>query len=134
MDKLYWLAIKLIIDILSISFSMNRVTFSKTKIYEIIPKESVDHKNKNIDQNSVLIQVSGLPIRNGDQHASEIASMSLHLLSAVRRFRIRHRPLEQLRLRIGIHSGSLLKRILFSFNCIDFPRTRVRWSRRFKNA
>lgn len=49
--------------------------------------------------------VSGLPIRNGILHAAEIASMSLHLLSAVSEFRIRHRPNEQLLLRIGIHSG-----------------------------
>ncbi|XP_063708724.1 guanylate cyclase 32E [Culicoides brevitarsis] len=49
--------------------------------------------------------VSGLPIRNGDLHAAEIATMSLHLLSAVSEFRIRHRPNEQLLLRIGIHSG-----------------------------
>lgn len=49
--------------------------------------------------------VSGLPIRNGNLHAAEIASMSLHLLSAVSEFKIRHRPHEQLLLRIGIHSG-----------------------------
>ena len=50
--------------------------------------------------------VSGLPKRNGIRHAGEIASMSLHLLSAIRRFKIRHRPTDSLRLRIGIHSGS----------------------------
>lgn len=49
--------------------------------------------------------VSGLPIRNGDIHAGEIASMSLHLLEAIREFKIRHRPSENLMLRIGIHSG-----------------------------
>uniref|UniRef100_T1ITS9 Guanylate cyclase n=1 Tax=Strigamia maritima TaxID=126957 RepID=T1ITS9_STRMM len=49
--------------------------------------------------------VSGLPIRNGDSHAGEIASMSLHLLDAVRKFIIRHRPNDKLKLRIGIHSG-----------------------------
>ncbi|XP_076366170.1 guanylate cyclase 32E-like [Tachypleus tridentatus] len=49
--------------------------------------------------------VSGLPIRNGDQHAGEIASMALQLLDAVRKFTIRHRPNETLMLRIGIHSG-----------------------------
>lgn len=49
--------------------------------------------------------VSGLPIRNGILHAAEIASMSLHLLSAVSEFKIRHRPHESLLLRIGIHSG-----------------------------
>ena len=51
------------------------------------------------------LQVSGLPIRNGIQHASEIASMSLCLLNAVKQFSIRHRPLDKLQLRIGIHSG-----------------------------
>lgn len=49
--------------------------------------------------------VSGLPIRNGIIHAAEIASMSLHLLSAVSEFKIRHRPSESLLLRIGMHSG-----------------------------
>ena len=49
--------------------------------------------------------VSGLPIRNGDNHAGEIASMSLHLLSAIQDFKIRHMPDETIKLRIGIHSG-----------------------------
>lgn len=49
--------------------------------------------------------VSGLPIRNGDLHAAEIASMSLHLLNAVTEFKVRHRPDNKLLLRIGIHSG-----------------------------
>jgi guanylate cyclase len=49
--------------------------------------------------------VSGLPIRNGDNHAGEIASMSLHLLNAIKDYKIRHMPEETLKLRIGIHSG-----------------------------
>lgn len=49
--------------------------------------------------------VSGLPIRNGDKHAGQIASMALHLLSAIQNFEIRHRPGERLKLRIGIHTG-----------------------------
>ncbi|XP_026332130.1 atrial natriuretic peptide receptor 1 isoform X2 [Hyposmocoma kahamanoa] len=49
--------------------------------------------------------VSGLPERNGTRHACEVARMSLALLDAVGRFRIRHRPNEQLKLRIGLHSG-----------------------------
>jgi guanylate cyclase, other len=48
--------------------------------------------------------VSGLPIRN-QFHAAEIATMSLDLLDAVKEFKIRHRPNEELLLRIGIHSG-----------------------------
>ncbi|XP_026875547.1 atrial natriuretic peptide receptor 1 isoform X1 [Electrophorus electricus] len=49
--------------------------------------------------------VSGLPVRNGKLHGREIGRMSLALLEAVHSFRIRHRPDQQLRLRIGIHSG-----------------------------
>ncbi|XP_011308838.1 guanylate cyclase 32E isoform X2 [Fopius arisanus] len=49
--------------------------------------------------------VSGLPIRNGIQHAGEIASMSLCLLDKIKEFSIRHRPFDKLQLRIGIHSG-----------------------------
>lgn len=49
--------------------------------------------------------VSGLPERNGNKHAGEIARMSLALLHQVRKFKIRHRQDEPLRLRIGIHTG-----------------------------
>ncbi|KAK2518221.1 atrial natriuretic peptide receptor 1 [Columba guinea] len=49
--------------------------------------------------------VSGLPVRNGKLHAREVARMALALLDAVRSFRIRHRPQQQLKLRIGIHTG-----------------------------
>ncbi|XP_042166817.1 atrial natriuretic peptide receptor 1-like [Oncorhynchus tshawytscha] len=49
--------------------------------------------------------VSGLPVRNGKLHGREIARMALALLNAVRTFKIRHRPDQQLKLRIGIHSG-----------------------------
>ncbi|PBC29380.1 Atrial natriuretic peptide receptor [Apis cerana cerana] len=49
--------------------------------------------------------VSGLPVRNGTNHAREIAKMSLALRDTVMTFRIRHRPNEQLKLRIGMHSG-----------------------------
>lgn len=49
--------------------------------------------------------VSGLPIRNGDRHAGEIASMALHMLRKINRFEIKHRRGEPVKLRIGIHSG-----------------------------
>ncbi|GAB1861123.1 Guanylate cyclase [Camponotus japonicus] len=52
--------------------------------------------------------VSGLPIRNGDQHAGQVASMSLELLNAVKHHTIPHRPQETLKLRIGIHTGPVV--------------------------
>lgn len=49
--------------------------------------------------------VSGLPIRNGDRHAGEIASLALHLLKSLSNLEIRHRPGQFIQIRIGIHSG-----------------------------
>ena len=56
--------------------------------------------------------VSGLPERNGINHASQISLMSLELLNLVHDFRVPHDPSEQLRLRIGIHSGQNLQLLL----------------------
>ncbi|XP_064468942.1 atrial natriuretic peptide receptor 1-like [Ornithodoros turicata] len=49
--------------------------------------------------------VSGLPVPNGNAHAPEIARMALALLINVGSFRIRHMPHDQLKLRVGIHTG-----------------------------
>jgi len=49
--------------------------------------------------------VSGLPKPNAGRHIVEICSMALDLLDQVSHFKIRHRPEETLRLRIGIHTG-----------------------------
>ncbi|CAI5438927.1 unnamed protein product [Caenorhabditis angaria] len=57
--------------------------------------------------------VSGLP-EERDDHASQIAQMSLALLHKVKNFVIRHRPHEQLKLRIGMHSGSVVSGVVGS--------------------
>ncbi|XP_035241618.1 retinal guanylyl cyclase 2 [Anguilla anguilla] len=49
---------------------------------------------------------SGLPKRNGNKHAAEVANMSLNILSAVGSFKMRHMPEVPVRIRIGLHSGS----------------------------
>ncbi len=51
------------------------------------------------------VVVSGVPKRNGDSHAGEIASMALQLVEACRKFKIPHRPETRLEIRVGIHSG-----------------------------
>ena len=49
---------------------------------------------------------SGVPLRNGGKHASEICNMALDLLRNIGNFAIPHIPSETLKLRIGVHSGS----------------------------
>ncbi|EFN89474.1 Atrial natriuretic peptide receptor A [Harpegnathos saltator] len=49
--------------------------------------------------------VSGLPERNGDEHAREIGLMALAILDAVKSFTIMHKQNSQLSVRIGVHSG-----------------------------
>ena len=48
--------------------------------------------------------VSGLPEKNGNRHAQEIALLSLNLMFKVKDFRIPHLS-EVCRVRIGLHSG-----------------------------
>ena len=57
--------------------------------------------------------VSGLPVRNGNQHAKEIALMAFHILNAVKTFVIQHQKDNQLRIRIGINSGICLGLVIF---------------------
>ena len=49
--------------------------------------------------------VSGLPHRNGNRHAAEVANTALNLFDEVSHFKIQHRPDDTLLLRIGIHTG-----------------------------
>ncbi|XP_014749454.1 PREDICTED: retinal guanylyl cyclase 1-like, partial [Sturnus vulgaris] len=53
---------------------------------------------------------SGLPKRNGNRHAGEIANMSLDILSSVGTFKMRHMPEVPVRIRIGLHSGTATPR------------------------
>ncbi|XP_071110449.1 uncharacterized protein [Haliotis cracherodii] len=52
--------------------------------------------------------VSGLPMRNGDRHAAEVACLALDLLDTISRLSIPHLPEETLRLRIGLNSGPVV--------------------------
>lgn len=48
---------------------------------------------------------SGLPKRNGDRHAVDIALMALDMLAFVGSFELLHLPGIPLWIRIGVHSG-----------------------------
>ncbi|KAJ2949259.1 hypothetical protein O0L34_g6212 [Tuta absoluta] len=57
---------------------------------------------------------SGLPVRNGNRHATEIASMALELLEATAMCRLPHRPDQTLCMRSGIHTGPCVAGIVGS--------------------
>lgn len=62
--------------------------------------------------------VSGVPQENGINHAGEIASMALDLVSVCHTFKIPHKPNTQLKIRAGIHSGTVP---LMIFRFLVFP-------------
>ncbi|XP_015115006.1 receptor-type guanylate cyclase daf-11 isoform X2 [Diachasma alloeum] len=55
---------------------------------------------------------SGLPVRNGDKHVSEIATMALDLLAASSVFQVPKRPGERLQIRSGAHTGPVVAGIV----------------------
>ncbi|XP_072949532.1 uncharacterized protein [Epargyreus clarus] len=57
---------------------------------------------------------SGLPVRNGNKHATEIAHMALELLEATSTCRLPHRPDQTLCMRSGIHTGPCVAGIVGS--------------------
>lgn len=59
--------------------------------------------------------VSGLPTRNGNDHAKQIAQMSLAILREIGNFKISHLPTVTLEARIGLHSGILKKKKQFPY-------------------
>ena len=65
----------------------------------------------------------GLPVRNGDNHSREIGRMALRMVEAVKTFPIRHRPHDQLQLRVGIHTGGLVILLLLTHEHDKHPRS-----------
>ncbi|KAF6209106.1 hypothetical protein GE061_014849 [Apolygus lucorum] len=55
---------------------------------------------------------SGLPVKNGKRHISEIATMALDLLDGSTLFLIPHRPSEHLQIRCGVHTGPVVAGIV----------------------
>ncbi|XP_049922835.1 retinal guanylyl cyclase 2-like isoform X2 [Epinephelus moara] len=51
---------------------------------------------------------SGIPNRNGNRHAGEVANMSLDILHSIAAFKIRHMPEIKVKIRIGLHTGAVV--------------------------
>uniref|UniRef100_A0A672PUU1 Guanylate cyclase n=1 Tax=Sinocyclocheilus grahami TaxID=75366 RepID=A0A672PUU1_SINGR len=51
---------------------------------------------------------SGVPNRNGNRHAAEMANMSLDILHCIGTFKMTHMPDVKVKIRIGLHSGPVV--------------------------
>ncbi|KAF4519255.1 hypothetical protein B566_EDAN002143 [Ephemera danica] len=73
---------------------------------------------------------SGLPVKNGKQHVSEIATMALDLLAGSTAFAVPHRPGQLLQIRSGVHTGPVVAGIVGS----KMPPLRIHISLEMKQA
>ncbi|VDL93958.1 unnamed protein product [Schistocephalus solidus] len=89
-----------IVDLLNGLYSTFDSTIGKFDVYKV---ETIG---------DAYMVASGLPIRNGRQHAGEIATMALELLSVVGTFVIPHMPQIPILLRIGMHSGACVAGVI----------------------
>ena len=85
-----------IIDFLNMLYSMFDDRINSYDVYKV---ETIG---------DAYMVASGVPATNGNQHAVEIAKMSLDLLTKIGTFQIQHKPGYRLKLRMGMHSGQVV--------------------------
>uniref|UniRef100_A0A1Y1LS38 guanylate cyclase n=1 Tax=Photinus pyralis TaxID=7054 RepID=A0A1Y1LS38_PHOPY len=101
-------------EISAVSTPLEVVTFLN-KIYKLFDAriECYDVYKVETIGDSYMV-ASGLPVKNGNKHVTEIASMALDLLAGSAHFKIPHRKSETLQMRSGAHVGPVVAGIVGS--------------------
>ena len=84
------------IALLNKLFTMYDRTIQRYDVYEVEAIATTGH----------YMVSSGVPKRNGDKHATEIAKMALELMEGVRKFRLPYKSELTLEVKAGISTGS----------------------------
>ncbi|CAO1392846.1 unnamed protein product [Diamesa serratosioi] len=85
------------LEVVSFLNSIYRVFDERIECYDVYKVETIG---------DAYMVCSGLPVRNGKKHVSEISTMALDLLHASSYFKVPHRSNETIQIRSGIHTGS----------------------------
>uniref|UniRef100_A0A1B6MQA4 guanylate cyclase n=1 Tax=Graphocephala atropunctata TaxID=36148 RepID=A0A1B6MQA4_9HEMI len=101
-------------EIAAISTPLEVVTFLNS-IYKLFDAriECYDVYKVETIGDSYMV-ASGLPVKNGNRHVSEIATMALDLLAGSLHFPVPHRPAQRLQIRSGVHTGPVVAGIVGS--------------------
>ncbi|CAH1779392.1 unnamed protein product [Owenia fusiformis] len=82
-----------VVDMLNALYTIFDAKISKHDVYKV---ETIG---------DAYMLVSGLPKKNGEKHAQEIANCALEIRNAVLDFKVPHVPEYSLKIRIGLHTG-----------------------------
>jgi len=75
-------------------------------LYKMFDNTSMNYEVLKVDTvNDCHMLASGLPEKNGDKHASEMADFALDVLAASAMLMIKQRPRERVMMRGSLHSG-----------------------------
>ncbi|KAL4231586.1 hypothetical protein ACF0H5_009166 [Mactra antiquata] len=84
------------IEVISMLNKLYSTMDERVEIYDVYKVETIG---------DAYMVTSGLPNRNGGQHVTEIAQLSLELRDALNKIMVPHRKNETIRLRIGFNTG-----------------------------
>ena len=78
-------------EVVTLLNSLYKIFDARIDRYDVYKVETI---------NDSYMVASGLPVKNGNKHAAEIATMALDLLQGAAKFVVPHRPEEKLQLRL----------------------------------